>query len=150
MKIKIYGRCLLMSLIALSACASMKPKTLFEKKRAPLDTGEYATTSTSPSASLYQPGQGGMFEDRRARQVGDILIIHIDEAASAAQDASTALEPSDLNAIVAACADRYRQAGRPVTFAHGDIQPKAFGNFGVGGSRAILGGVIDDDACQGG
>ncbi len=39
----------------------------------------------------------------------------------ARDDASTALEPADLNAIVAACAERYRQAGRPVTFVPGDI-----------------------------
>jgi two-component system osmolarity sensor histidine kinase EnvZ len=39
----------------------------------------------------------------------------------ARDDAATALEPADLNATVAACVDRYTQAGRPVTFAPGDI-----------------------------
>jgi two-component system, OmpR family, osmolarity sensor histidine kinase EnvZ len=39
----------------------------------------------------------------------------------ARDDAATALQPADLNAIVAACVDRYTQAGRPVTFKPGNI-----------------------------
>jgi two-component system, OmpR family, osmolarity sensor histidine kinase EnvZ len=39
----------------------------------------------------------------------------------ARDDAATALQPTDLNAIVAACVDRYTQTGRPVTFAPGNI-----------------------------
>jgi two-component system, OmpR family, osmolarity sensor histidine kinase EnvZ len=39
----------------------------------------------------------------------------------ARDDAATALQPADLNAIVAACVDRYAQAGQPVTFAPGKI-----------------------------
>ena len=41
----------------------------------------------------------------------------------ARDDAATALQLADLNAIVAACVDRYTQAGRPVTFAPGNIPP---------------------------
>jgi two-component system, OmpR family, osmolarity sensor histidine kinase EnvZ len=39
----------------------------------------------------------------------------------ARDDASTALQSEDLNGIVAACADRYIQAGQPVVFAPGAI-----------------------------
>jgi two-component system osmolarity sensor histidine kinase EnvZ len=39
----------------------------------------------------------------------------------ARDDAATVLERADLNAIVAGCVERYAQAGRPVTFAGGDI-----------------------------
>jgi len=39
----------------------------------------------------------------------------------ARDDAATALQPTDLNAIVAATVERYVQAGRPVTFAPGAI-----------------------------
>jgi len=39
----------------------------------------------------------------------------------ARDDAASALQHADLNAIVAACMDRYVQAGQPVTFAPGDI-----------------------------
>ena len=39
----------------------------------------------------------------------------------ARDDAATALEPADLNAVVATCVERYTQAGRPVTFAPGNI-----------------------------
>jgi two-component system osmolarity sensor histidine kinase EnvZ len=39
----------------------------------------------------------------------------------ARDDAATTLEPADLNAIVAACVERYTQAGRSVTLAPGDI-----------------------------
>jgi len=41
----------------------------------------------------------------------------------ARDDAATALQPADLNAIVAAAVDRYVQAGRPVSFAPGAIPP---------------------------
>jgi two-component system osmolarity sensor histidine kinase EnvZ len=41
----------------------------------------------------------------------------------ARDDAATALEPADLNAIVAACVERYAQAGHAVTFAPGAIPP---------------------------
>lgn len=39
----------------------------------------------------------------------------------ARDDATTALEPADLNAIVGACIERYVNAGQPVTFAPGNI-----------------------------
>ena len=39
----------------------------------------------------------------------------------ARDDAASALEPADLNAIVAACVERYTKGGRPVTFAPGDV-----------------------------
>ena len=39
----------------------------------------------------------------------------------ARDDAATAVEPADLNAIVAACVERYAQAGHAVTFAPGAI-----------------------------
>jgi two-component system osmolarity sensor histidine kinase EnvZ len=39
----------------------------------------------------------------------------------ARDDAATALAPADLNAVVATCVERYTQAGRPVTFAPGNI-----------------------------
>ena len=39
----------------------------------------------------------------------------------ARDDAATALQPADLNAIVATCVDRYAQLGQPVTFAPGTI-----------------------------
>ena len=39
----------------------------------------------------------------------------------ARDDTATALQPADLNEIVAACVDRYTQAGRPVNFAPGNI-----------------------------
>ena len=41
----------------------------------------------------------------------------------ARDDAATALQPADLNAIVAAIVDRYAHAGQPVTFAPGAIPP---------------------------
>lgn len=73
------------------SCAAMKSKKILAPKRDPFVAGDYAASTPNTGASLYQAGQGGFFEDRRARQVGDILIIQIDEAASAAQDASTEL-----------------------------------------------------------
>jgi flagellar L-ring protein FlgH len=82
---------LLLCLCLLASCAAIKAKKLLAPKRDPFVAGEYAAATPNTGASLYQAGMGGFFEDRRARQVGDILIIQIDEAASAAQDASTEL-----------------------------------------------------------
>ncbi len=39
----------------------------------------------------------------------------------ARDDAATALQSADLNAIVSACVERYTQAGQPVTFAPGNV-----------------------------
>jgi len=39
----------------------------------------------------------------------------------ARDDSATAMQAADLNAIVAACVERYAQAGQPVTFAPGTI-----------------------------
>jgi two-component system osmolarity sensor histidine kinase EnvZ len=41
----------------------------------------------------------------------------------ARDDASTALEVADLNEVVAACVERYANAGTPVTFTPGSIPP---------------------------
>jgi len=41
----------------------------------------------------------------------------------ARDDTASAMQPADLNAIVAACAERYARAGRPVSFTAGDIPP---------------------------
>jgi two-component system osmolarity sensor histidine kinase EnvZ len=41
----------------------------------------------------------------------------------ARDDSATALQHSDLNAIVAACVERYAQTGQPVNFAPGKIPP---------------------------
>ena len=41
----------------------------------------------------------------------------------ARDDSATALQHSDLNAIVAACVERYAQTGQPVTFVPGRIPP---------------------------
>ena len=41
----------------------------------------------------------------------------------ARDDATTTMQTTDLNAVVAACVERYTQAGQPVTFAPGTIPP---------------------------
>jgi flagellar L-ring protein precursor FlgH len=77
-------------LLFLFAISCAKKPQIFEPKREPFEFPEYATQPENTSASIYS-NQGGLFEDNRAHRVGDILIIQIDEAASAAQDATTEL-----------------------------------------------------------
>jgi flagellar L-ring protein precursor FlgH len=57
------------------------------------DVGEYDTREPKPgSNSLYAGSRRSLFEDDRARRVGDVVIIQISEQDSAQHDASTKLD----------------------------------------------------------
>jgi flagellar L-ring protein precursor FlgH len=89
-----HSRALLLGLCSCFAVFSLgcaKVKQVIHPPREPYQFPEYNKPSSAPSASLFSPGRPGLFEDARARQVGDILVIVIDEEDSAARDASTDL-----------------------------------------------------------
>jgi flagellar L-ring protein precursor FlgH len=80
-------------LMVLGACAGhiapYKPKTRT------YDSGDIAPTVTPTGGSLYAANGRGMFEDDRARRLGDVLVIRIDEAEAASRDAATNLDKSN-------------------------------------------------------
>ncbi len=76
--------------LVLGACAThIAP---YRPKRRHFDPGKYAKAPTTPTGSLYASGSAGFFEDSVASQLGDILVIRIDERESALRDASTKLD----------------------------------------------------------
>ena len=68
------------------------------------EANEYAEPSANrATGSLWSDGSSGFFEDARARRVGDILTVRVDERADATRDASTRTgRKSDLSAGVSA------------------------------------------------
>ena len=83
---KVFSLCLL----ALVACSSHIGS--YRPKRRHFEVPEYDPAMSPRGASLYSEGAPGLFDDDRARRVGDILIVRIDEADSATRDDSTKLD----------------------------------------------------------
>jgi flagellar L-ring protein precursor FlgH len=79
-----------MTLAMLSSCTpSIAP---YQRKQRRFDAGKYAQATSAQTGSLYRQGQGGFLEDERARMVGDVVVIVIDEADQATRDSSTKVE----------------------------------------------------------
>jgi flagellar L-ring protein precursor FlgH len=85
----------LAALIAAAGCAThiapYKPKT---RK---FDEGKYDPAPKPTGASLWSDNQAGFFEDNRARRVGDILVVKIDEQDQATRDDTTNLDRKGSN-----------------------------------------------------
>lgn len=80
---------LALSLVLICACTShIAPYRPKKRSYAP---GDYSGRSRPTAGSLYRAGAGGLFEDLRGRDVGDVVIVRIDEADAASRDASTSL-----------------------------------------------------------
>jgi flagellar L-ring protein FlgH len=78
--------------LALTACVThIAP---YQPKHRHFDAGEYAKASGPGGGSLYG-GTGGLFDDGSAKNVGDIVVIRIDERENASRDASTKLSKDD-------------------------------------------------------
>lgn len=85
----------LLALFALGCTSHIAP---YHSKRRAFDVGEYADQSASSGASIFATSQRGLFEDDRARNVGDIVVIQVDETDAATHDATTKMgKKSDWN-----------------------------------------------------
>lgn len=117
-------------MLGLGACALVPPE--------PIVTGPLTAPPPTPppasaiaNGSIYQPtvyGNYPLFEDRRPRNVGDIVTILIQERTNAAKNVSTST-------------DRKGSAGLDWELAPG-ILPSSLGerqNFGVSGNNAAQG-----------
>ena len=82
----------LVLLLTLAACGPnhIQPHTPRTRNYEP---GAYAASAAPVSpGSLWTEGYGGLLVDPRARRVGDLVTIRIDETASASGEASTSMQ----------------------------------------------------------
>ena len=80
-------------MLVLGACAShIAP---YKPKQRTYDAGDLAPAPQPTSGSVYAANGRGLFEDDRARGLGDSLVIRIDENEAATRDAQTKLDKSN-------------------------------------------------------
>lgn len=82
----------LMTLAAAAGCAG-GPRHIapYAAKERTFDHGDYAAPPQAAMGSLYADQQG-LLEDDRARRVGDVLVIQIDERETASRQSKTKLK----------------------------------------------------------
>lgn len=87
--------------LLLAGCAG-PPRHIapYSPKEREFDPGAYAPTVEAAPGSLYAD-QRGLFEDDRARRVGDLLVIEIDERETASRTSSTKLRRQGASAFTA-------------------------------------------------
>ncbi len=72
----------------------------YKSKHRHFDEGDYAAVAPlSSSNSLFATAKRGLVEDERARAVGDLIVITLDESNSAEHKATTALSKSNASNI---------------------------------------------------
>jgi flagellar L-ring protein precursor FlgH len=78
------------ALVAGAGCAThIAP---YKPKKREMEFGKYDPAPQATGSSLWSDNQAGFFEDNRARRVGDILVVRIDESDTATRDDTTALD----------------------------------------------------------
>src|SRR5690606_32509103 len=79
------------AVLLLSGCAMVPPEPLVEGPLTALPAERFPQVAI-PNGSIYQPGALGnfpLFEDRRPRNVGDIVTVLLSERINAAKNVST-------------------------------------------------------------
>src|ERR1700760_4913660 len=82
---------ILVASLALFAGGCVSHISPYEAKKREFDRGDYAIAPPQGANSLYTQGARGLYEDDRARAVGDVVFIQLDENSSAEQDGSAKL-----------------------------------------------------------
>ena len=92
----------LLSILLLAACVETPPRPIVQQPmtaRPPKVVAE-----AEPTGGIFQSTSGGryhpMFEDRRARSVGDTLIVTINENTSASKKSSTDASRASSSATI--------------------------------------------------
>lgn len=94
----------LASPLLVAACAGHRP--LHERRTRNFEPGEYADPPRTAAGSLFAAGRPGLFDDIRSRNVGDVLVVRIEESDSATHDSSTELDrQADVQAGLSGIAD---------------------------------------------
>ncbi|MEO1170582.1 MAG: flagellar basal body L-ring protein FlgH [Myxococcota bacterium] len=72
----------------------------YEPKHREYTASRYASPDAARTAgSLWSEGSAGLFEDPRARRVGDIVTVKVDEQSDATRDASTTTSRSSSRSL---------------------------------------------------
>lgn len=126
----IYRKLMVTTVALLYGCAMVPPE--------PVVTGPLSAPPPAPIApevvangAIYQPGAYGsypLFEDRRPRNVGDIVTIIIQERTNAAKNVSTSTKRNSSAGL---------DFGTTPSFLPGDLGSRQ--NFGVEGSNQAAG-----------
>mgnify|MGYP001169226261 CR=1 FL=1 len=89
MKTMIRNAVVALGLLSMVGCATTHIKP-YERKTRDYMMDDYASPDAGrTTGSLWSHASAGMFEDMRARRIGDIITVKIMEAANATRDAST-------------------------------------------------------------
>jgi flagellar L-ring protein precursor FlgH len=119
------------ALLFLGACSSHIGS--YTPKKRHYEVPDYDPVVAPQGASLYSDNAPGLFDDDRARRVGDILIVRIDESDSASRDDSTKLDrvssSSKQNGVFAAINRAVPGINPSELFGHEDES-----NFSGGGT----------------
>jgi flagellar L-ring protein FlgH len=86
---------LALALLATGCASHIAP---YKPKKRRFDPGKYGAQPTASAGSLYAAGNAGLFEDRTASRIGDMLVIRIDERESASRDATSKLDKKNSTA----------------------------------------------------
>lgn len=79
------------ALAILAGCATTNPEA-FERRKRKFDVGEYmAREDGRAKGSIFSSGSS-LFHDERPRDVGDVVVVRIEEKDSALHDSSTKLD----------------------------------------------------------
>ena len=99
----ILGKLLLPALLLLAACTTVPPTNVHQPMTArPQYRPETLAASLAATGSIYQAGASRtLFEDRRARYVGDTITVTITENTSAATKSNTAVSKTGSISAVA-------------------------------------------------
>lgn len=89
----------LMALMALVGCSNLPKES--HPDYAPVDFSQLEQmNNTAPTGSIYMASRNmSLFEDVKARQVGDIVTVVLAEATDAAKSSDTTLDKSNSNTI---------------------------------------------------
>lgn len=137
----------LLLLVAVFAAGCATTRTEPDPAYAPVRPLEQRSAGGGSPGSLYQPGAGlRLFEDVRARQVGDILTIVLVEATAASKQATTSTKKENevtlANPTLLGSAVGMHRHGKDYTLGVGVDTAQEFSGSGASTQRNSLSGRI--------
>ncbi len=134
-------------LVAVLAAGCVTARTAPDPAYAPVRPPEPRTADSGSPGSLYRPGAGlRLFEDVRARQVGDILTIVLVETTAASKEATTSTKKENevtlSNPTLLGSAVAMHRKGRDYTLGVNVDTAQEFNGSGASTQRNSLSGRI--------